>query len=567
MLSLSVLSMESDAPPPRRSTRASHPSVSLADEQAAEVLSQLEQRDVAAALRSSLASSWECDEEDDDAVAEEEADEEAEEEKEKKEEAEPEEEKDGWSKELHDIDVPLPRLRHLQNRPPPADATPMQLLQLFLPQQLMEEFAQHTNAAAPHDWRHTTAAELYVFLGVHIYMGIDRLQQTEMYWSQTFSHPFVTRLFSRDRFKQLLRYFRVVPAPVAAAPRHPIPHVRALAEKLNASFAAHFTPTEHLTLDEAMCAWKGRSPIKQYIPSKPHKWGYKIYCLASENYLLHFEIYEGKEEEASEQGATYDTVIRMVQPYQDRQLTLFTDNWFTSPTLLLALQQRAIRICGAVNRRRKGMPAIPGAAIDALGRGQWLQRQKGDMTVAVWKDQRMVWVLYNHCAPHEASSLDRWNDSGHKVSIGCPRAIRDYFYGARSVDVVSQLHYAYLIGRKARRCWPRLAWWLLDMCILNALKLWSMGQGRVSQLDFREQLMLELTKQLPANQMPREGGCIYPSATALAKDHSSVLTAEERECKHCSHRPAFRKQTNYICCACNVHLCLGECFQAYHTRV
>ncbi len=52
-----------------------------------------------------------------------------------------------------------------------------------------------------------------------------------------------------------------------------MPHVRAFAEKLNALFAANFHPSDHLTLDEAIAAYKGRSPIKQYIPSKPHKWG------------------------------------------------------------------------------------------------------------------------------------------------------------------------------------------------------------------------------------------------------------------------------------------------------
>jgi hypothetical protein len=107
------------------------------------------------------------------------------------------------------------------------------------------------------------------------------------------------------------------------------------------------------------------------------------------------------------------------------------------------------------------------------------------MTLAVWRDQKPLWILYNHCSPGEAASLERWNDSGHKISVGCPRAVRDYFYGARSVDVLSQLHYSYPIGRKAMRCWPRLAWWLLDMCIINAFKLWSIGQDRVSQLDFR----------------------------------------------------------------------------------
>jgi hypothetical protein len=87
-----------------------------------------------------------------------------------------------------------------------------------------------------------------------------------------------------------------------------------------------------------------------------------------------------------------------------------------------------------------------------------------------------MWLLYNHCSPSETASFDRWNDAGRKVSVGCPRAIQDYFYGARSVDVLSQLHYAYLLGRKAMRSWPRLAWLLLDMCVINAFQLWSTGQ-------------------------------------------------------------------------------------------
>ena len=548
----------------RRSTRVSQQPLSLAEEQANEALSAFELRDVAAALRLSLHSSWEDEDEDGEILVESDEEDEPPAEEEKKEEPLPEDDDDGWSRQLHDIDVPLPRLRHLENRAPPASTTPLQLFQYFIPQQLMEEFAHHTNAAAPHDWGHTTAQELYAFLGVHLFMGIDRLPSIEMYWSAGYQHSTITSIFSRDRFKQLLRYFRVVPAPVDASPRNPIPHVRALAEKLNQSFAAHFIPTQHLALDEAMVAYKGRSSIKQYIPSKPHKWGYKIYCLASEDYLLHFEVYEGKEDDPSESGATYDTVIRMTQQYQNQQLILFTDNWFTSPTLMNALKQRGIRMCGSVRSNRKGMPKIPKNAIKALTKGECIQRQKEDTCLALWKDQKAVQVLFNHVSPRASTTLDRWTDEGEKVSIGCPQAIHDYFYHARSVDVVNQLHYSYPIGRKARRCWPRLAWWLLDICIINAFKLWSIGQHHPKHLDFREQLMHQLLHQLPLDAMPRKHGGPSPPPNAPAKIHSSELSAVERDCKHCSHQPQSRKQTNYICSACQVHLCLGECFRAYH---
>ncbi len=339
--------------------------------------------------------------------------------------------------------------------------------------------------------------------------------------------------------------------------------MRALADKLNASFAAHAAPSQRLSLDEAMAAYKGRSPIKQYIPTKPHKWGYKIYCLSSEDYLLRFEVYEGKEERSAD-GATFDTVMRMLQGYEEKAHILFTDNWFTSPALLLALQQKGIRLCGSVRRNRRGMPALAAEEASALRQGQWIQRQKGDMTLAVWRDQKVMWVLYNHCSPTEAASLERWNDRGHKVSIGCPRAIRDYFYGARSVDVLSQLHYAYLPGRKAMRSWPRLAWWLLDMCVINAFKLWSIGQHRPSQLDFREQLMHELMKQLPAEDAPRKRGAGLHPAHALAREHFPERADDERDCVVCSHRPATRTQSRLICHACQVHLCAGQCFSSYH---
>jgi hypothetical protein len=151
----------------RRSTRASQQPLSLAEEQAAEVLSALELRDIAAALRLSLHISWEEEEEDQEAVEEPEEEDEPQAEEEKEEQPLPEEDDDGWSRQLHDIEVPLPRLRHLQNRAPPANTTPLQLFQYYIPHQLMEEFAHHTNAAAPHDWRHTTAQELYGCASLH----------------------------------------------------------------------------------------------------------------------------------------------------------------------------------------------------------------------------------------------------------------------------------------------------------------------------------------------------------------------------------------------------------------
>ncbi|XP_041954562.1 piggyBac transposable element-derived protein 3-like [Alosa sapidissima] len=37
--------------------------------------------------------------------------------------------------------------------------------------------------------------------------------------------------------------------------------------------------TEHLSIDEQIIPFKGKSHLKNYNPKKPHKWGYKVYVL------------------------------------------------------------------------------------------------------------------------------------------------------------------------------------------------------------------------------------------------------------------------------------------------
>jgi len=65
---------------------------------------------------------------------------------------------------------------------------------------------------------------------------------------------------------------------------------------LNEKFASNFFPGRNLSCDESMAGFKGRSGIKQYMPMKPVKRGFKIWslCCAITFYLLKFMVYEGK---------------------------------------------------------------------------------------------------------------------------------------------------------------------------------------------------------------------------------------------------------------------------------
>lgn len=68
--------------------------------------------------------------------------------------------------------------------------------------------------------------------------------------------------------------------------------VRPLIEALSQRFAAEYTLSTRQAIDESMVLFKGRSSLTQYLPSKPIKRGYKIWCRTDSEtgYLVQFQV-------------------------------------------------------------------------------------------------------------------------------------------------------------------------------------------------------------------------------------------------------------------------------------
>ena len=89
--------------------------------------------------------------------------------------------------------------------------------------------------------------------------------------------------------------------------------------------------------------------------------------------------------------------------------------------------------------------------------------------------------------------------------------------------------------------------------------------ARGDQLSFREQLMEELAN-LFRNQSPSVKVNAAPKTSiALAKDHYSYHRNEKKDCVVCSGNDGLRKRTHSFCTGCNVNVCEGDCFAAYHS--
>ena len=72
-----------------------------------------------------------------------------------------------------------------------------------------------------------------------------------------------------------------------------------------------------ISIDEQMIPFKRKSFLKQYIPSKPYKWGYKVFMVCDRTGLpLNFEIYTGKTNHVPgwpDAGANGNVVIKLAQ--------------------------------------------------------------------------------------------------------------------------------------------------------------------------------------------------------------------------------------------------------------
>jgi hypothetical protein len=70
-------------------------------------------------------------------------------------------------------------------------------------------------------------------------------------------------------------------------------HIRNIFEEIVKKFQENYTPGENVTLDEQLIPFRGRFSFKQYIPSKPARYGVKTFALVDSKsfYTINLETY------------------------------------------------------------------------------------------------------------------------------------------------------------------------------------------------------------------------------------------------------------------------------------
>jgi hypothetical protein len=136
----------------------------------------------------------------------------------------------------------------------------------------------------------------------------------------------------------------------------------------------------------------------------------------------------------------------------------------------------------------------------------------------------------------------------------------------RAVDIFSQLQSYASIGRKQFRWWPKLAWFLFDIAIMNAYVLYTRQHPdeKISKRQFRIQLAQELVASFTSR---KRKGRPTQEATEYTGDTTMHIPWNPQNgshpCTQCSRGRANRTRTPYLCEQCNVYVCLGQCFKRH----
>ena len=208
-----------------------------------------------------------------------------------------------------------------------------------------QEIAEQTNLYAAQkgtiSWEDISEDEMKYFVGIQLAMGIVRLPSLRDYWSTNplLGTPGIVKGMGRNRFQSILSHLHLndnSKMPQRGSPNFDkLYKVRPLFEVVKTNSQACYQPHQQMAVDEAMILFKGRSNMKQFMPLKPIKRGYKAWCACDSlnGFMYNIDMYTGRSDGSGEDGLGSRVVQQLMEPLYDQNYHVYMDNFFSSTNL------------------------------------------------------------------------------------------------------------------------------------------------------------------------------------------------------------------------------------------
>ncbi|UYV82776.1 USP34, partial [Cordylochernes scorpioides] len=433
-------------------------------------------------------------------------------------------------------------------------------------------------------WKAVSVAQIKLFFCVIIHMSLVKKPGMKDYWS---THRFLKNAFCqsinmpRTLFMRILSMLHLNDNSKYieyGKPGHDrLFKIRPVLESLIYSFGNAYTPQQNLTIDEAMCPFRGRVGFRVYIKGKPHKYGIKIFQIseAVSGYAYNLDIYTGKDPEQPEHNSIPNLVDRLAKRFYGQGYHIYFDRWFSSPELFDKLWEKKTLAVGTVMPSRKTMPKTEFS--QKLKRGEIIKMRRKHLLAIKWKDVRDVFML---STVHEGKMMPVKPKTPTREELFKPDAVIDYNKGKVGVDWSDQMMAYYSFSRKTLKWWKKIFFHLFSLCFVNGNIIYNKANPdeKISLKDFYLAVGGELLNQASIEHSEKETTSKTDVARLLGKHYCYKIAPEsgkavQRRCKVCAdsakHKTgkAARKDTRFECKQCKIPLCVGECFEKYHAEM
>ena len=247
--------------------------------------------------------------------------------------------------------------------------------------------------------------------------------------------------------------------------------VRMVVEHYNSVMKSIYRPTENLTVDEMLIEFHGRVAFRQYIPTKPGKFGVKLFWIAESPSAIPLQtlVYVGEQtvsraEKEEHGGHVPALLMRLMEPYMNKGRNVTGDNYFSDLSTAVKLANKKTTYVGTLRSNKRCLPD-EAKSITNRSRGDSLHFYSDQATIcSYWdKGQRPVNILSTMHGPQRNMSSDD----------GKPEIVNFYNQTKSGVDTLDKIIRGYSSKRKYRR-WPvHVFFTLVDCSVYVAFQLFK----------------------------------------------------------------------------------------------
>ena len=344
--------------------------------------------------------------------------------------------------------------------------------------------------------------EMAQFFGSLIMSGIYCFPDQRFFWMSTTRVESISSTMSRDRFLEIRKYLHVVDNSNLLDcndPSYDRAHkVRPLFNIVKNNFRK-IEKEEKLSVDEQIIPFKGRSIMKQHMPAKPHRWGYKVFLLAGygSGICYDFLFYYGKSDlDTEEKRFCTKVVLELCETIPRSNMhKLCFDNYFTTIKLQVELKKLGIYSIGTVRANRlPGLVMKDEKDLSKARRGSMDHRVAEvdgvELCAVRWyvnKTANCLSTLYG-CQPTDL--VERWSSKEkNHIQIAWPNIVKAYNQHMGGVDLIGMLGSLYRISSRSKKYYTKIIFHLIDLSIVNG---WLLYRCHCSQLNIQKTDVMSL---------------------------------------------------------------------------